>query len=108
MPSLKQSLVTSTLLQLLNRFLGHEYGVTSVRFSPSGRVLASCSWDDNIGLWDMHTGTLVGWLRGHTSPVATCVFLEGGSVLVSIACAKHMSYDQPLKRCALTKKLNNK
>lgn len=70
------------IMQLRNKLLGHNYGVSGVRFSPSGSVLASCSWDDNIGLWDVQTGALLGWLEGHTSPVASCVFLANGSVLV--------------------------
>ena len=70
-------------MQLKNKLLGHKYGVSGVRFSPRGTVLASCSWDDTIGLWDVQTGTLLAYLQGHTSPVASCVFLEGGSLLVS-------------------------
>lgn len=70
-------------LQLRKKFLGHRYGVSAVRFSPNGSLLVSCSWDDNIGLWDVQTATLLGWLHGHSSPVANAVFLDGGNILVS-------------------------
>ena len=69
--------------KLRTKLVGHKYGVSHVRFSPNGSVLASCSWDDTVGLWDVQTGMLLHYLRGHTSPVASCVFLHEGSALVS-------------------------
>lgn len=69
-------------MQLVHHLTGHSYGVTHVCFSPSGTLLASCSWDDTIGLWDVETGRLLQFLRGHTSPVASCAFTVGGSGLV--------------------------
>lgn len=74
----------SFFLQLVYRLLGHAYGVTYCQFSPSGHLLASCSWDDNVGLWDVSTGHLLQTLRGHTSPVSSCSFSPGGTSLVSL------------------------
>ena len=69
-------------LQLRKKLVGHRYGVSAVQFSPNGRYLVSCSWDDSIGLWDVQAATLIGWLHGHSSPVANAIFLEGGNILV--------------------------
>jgi WD40 repeat protein len=35
---------------------GHQGSVTSVCFSPNGRMLASCSWDGKLRLWNFATG----------------------------------------------------
>ena len=43
--------------------------MSSVRFSPDGRTLGSCSWDRKVGLWDVQKGVLLSWLQGHTSTV---------------------------------------
>jgi WD40 repeat protein len=39
---------------------GHTSGVNSIRFSPDGTRLASCSWDKTVRLWDAHTGSSIG------------------------------------------------
>ena len=59
----------------MSELLGHRYGVCYVKFSPCGHFLLSCSWDDNIGVWDVSTGTLLHWLEGHCSPVSTCTVI---------------------------------
>ena len=46
--------------------------------------MASCSWDNGIGLWDVQTGHLLQTLKGHTSPVAACSFTVGGGALVGV------------------------
>ena len=69
------------------KLVGHNYGVTNVQFSPSGALLASCSWDDTIGLWDIEVGKMVHQLRGHQSPVAACAFTVDGTSIVSNPCS---------------------
>ena len=71
-----------SLEQLAYLLQGHKYGVTDCEFSPSGNLLASCSWDDTIVLWDVATGQIVQQLTGHESAVSSCSFGVGGSVLV--------------------------
>lgn len=38
----------------LSPLTGHTYGVNCVRFSPFGTIIASCSTDGNIILWNTH------------------------------------------------------
>lgn len=64
---------------MATELLGHLYGVCFVKFSPCGRFLVSCSWDDNVGVWDVSTGTLLYWLKGHCSPVSACTFMSSPS-----------------------------
>jgi len=63
----------------VSELLGHRYGVCYVKFSSCGQFLLSCSWDDNIGVWDVSTGSLLHWLEGHCSPVSTCTVIAPSS-----------------------------
>jgi len=47
-------------------FRGHEEPVRGVAISPDGKLLASCSKDRTIQLWDLASRTNVATLRGHT------------------------------------------
>jgi WD40 repeat protein len=57
--------------------------VTSVAFSPDGRLLASGSYDKTIKLWDVATGSLVRTLSGHTDDVYSVAFSPDGRLLAS-------------------------
>lgn len=49
----------------LSPFTGHKYAVNCVRFSPFDTILASCSTDGNIILWDAQVSSLIHdfWIR---------------------------------------------
>ena len=65
-----------------NRLLGHENSVTSVRFSPDGKTLASGSYDKTIKLWDLETGQFRN-LKGHEKSVTSVSFSSDGKTLAS-------------------------
>jgi WD40 repeat protein len=69
--------------QPVRTLTGHISDVTSVAFSPDGRLLASGSDDNTIKLWDVATGSLVRTLTGHTWRVTSVAFSPDGRLLAS-------------------------
>jgi dipeptidyl aminopeptidase/acylaminoacyl peptidase len=68
-----------SLVRTLN---GHAWEVTSVSFSPDGRLLAS-GGGDGIKLWRVSDGSLVRILRGHRGFVTSVSFSPDGRLLAS-------------------------
>ena len=52
--------------------------ITSLEFSPDGRLLLSASKDKDARLWSVGTGDLVHLLRWHFGPVASATFSPDG------------------------------
>jgi WD40 repeat protein len=60
------------------------FGVTSVAFSPNGRLLASAGGDDmTVRVWDVATGRELRVFRGHAQSVHSIGFSPDGKRLVS-------------------------
>jgi len=57
--------------------------VTSVAFSPDGRILATASKNSEVALWDVTTAALIRSLRGHKDSVRSVVFSPDGRALAS-------------------------
>ncbi len=62
---------------------GHTDGIGGFAFSPNGQILASCSRDQTIRLWDVATGTHKKTLSGHTDFVTSVSFSPDGKTLAS-------------------------
>jgi len=70
---------------------GHTGKVWKVCFNPQGTLLASCSNDLHIKLWNLTTGKCKFTLKGHEHNVSSIAFTPNGDYLVST------SYDKTLR-----------
>jgi WD40 repeat protein len=62
--------------------------ITSLAFSPDGKILAAGSFDTTIDLWDVSSGKLIGMpLIKHKFSLKNVVFSPAGNILASVACA---------------------
>ena len=57
--------------------------ITSIAFSPDGKILASCSMDYSVKLWDIFTGDSLKTLTGHEKWLWAVVFSPDGKMLAS-------------------------
>jgi COMPASS component SWD3 len=62
---------------------GHKKGVSSVKFSPDGRWIASCSADCTVKIWDSTTGALEHTLDGHLAGISTIAWSPDSNLLAS-------------------------
>ena len=62
---------------------GHEERVSSVEFSPNGKLIASASFDKSIRIWNPMTGLEVNRLRGHSAYVRDISFSSDGKWVAS-------------------------
>src|SRR5205814_3879165 len=62
----------------------HNGVVTGLPFHPAGTVLASCSKDRTVKLWDANGGGQLISLDGHTAWVQGILFLEKGTRMASV------------------------
>jgi WD40 repeat protein len=57
--------------------------VSSVSFSPDGRVALSGSWEETVRLWEVSTGKCLSSFEGHTGSVPSASFSPDGRFALS-------------------------
>mmetsp|Transcript_20557 Transcript_20557/g.38243 ORF Transcript_20557/g.38243 Transcript_20557/m.38243 type:complete len:357 (-) Transcript_20557:274-1344(-) len=84
---------TSTLMAPIVRLKGHEGAVNGLSFSSSGRILASCSTDKSVMLWDIaNKCENSGLLRGHTNTVTEVAWSQDEEFLVTSSADKSVRW----------------
>lgn len=69
--------------RVIFRLTGHRNIVYSVAYSRDGKVLASGSWDNTVGLWDAVTGEKLDTLPGDSGSVFSVAFSPDNKMLAS-------------------------
>ena len=63
---------------MIKKFEGHRGVVNKIKFHPTYSIIASCSEDATIKIWDLDTGKNLKTLRGHTSTINDICFDSEG------------------------------
>ena len=63
----------------------HSASVTCVSAHPNGRLVASCSKDRTVRLWDVSSGVCVRTLRSHPADITAVNVSDDGTQLLSLA-----------------------
>ena len=62
---------------------GHKRGIAMVRVSPDGKMIASCSADATIRVWDSATGKHLNTFEGHLAGISTLAWAPDSKTIAS-------------------------
>jgi dipeptidyl aminopeptidase/acylaminoacyl peptidase len=68
---------------IASQIKGHRDTLYDARISPDGSLLATCSYDRQLSIWDVSTGKLLRTLSGHNGAIFELAFSPDGAVLAS-------------------------
>jgi WD40 repeat protein len=66
----------------IRTLIDHTDYIRLVKFSPNGKIIASCSGDNTIKLWDYYSGNCIKTLIGHIK-IKSIDFSPNGQIIVS-------------------------
>ena len=70
--------------EVVRTLSGHRGGVQNIRFSPDGKLLASCGKDDyRVIIWNVANGKIIRTLTGHKDIVYEVTFDKTGNLVAS-------------------------
>jgi WD40 repeat protein len=69
--------------KMVSEISGHRDAIYDAELGRDGKLLATCSYDRIIHLWDVETGQLVRSLSGHNGAVYDLAFSPDGSLLAT-------------------------
>lgn len=69
--------------EIVSQIKGHRDAMYDGELSPDGKLLATCSYDRQVNLWDVDTSALVRSFAGHTGAVFDLAFSPDGTILAS-------------------------
>lgn len=69
--------------QVDKTLVGHTSSVHNLRFSPDGKLLATCGFDSLVILWDVQTGEMLRKWKGHSDWITEVTFSQDGSLIAS-------------------------
>ncbi|CAD2219716.1 ribosome assembly protein 4 [Angomonas deanei] len=67
----------------IGRMTGHQGAIFHIQFSPDGTMIASCSADKSVKLWNANDGSFITTFRGHVAPVYHVSWSLDSRMLVS-------------------------
>jgi WD40 repeat protein len=62
-------------------FKGHTFFVNDVKYSPNGKLIASCSWDKSVRLWEIESGKELFKYEGHNDWARCVCFSPNGEIV---------------------------
>lgn len=74
-----------------NVLIRHEDTVTCCAFSPNEKLLATCSTDKQVIVWDFRKNRAIFVLQQHKAPVTCCCFSANSRILISAGMDKMLA-----------------